>query len=119
MGIDYELWLRFSTDYEFDYVNRPLAYYRVWLGQMSKNYQRRYLNGIGIMKNFLSKHPDMVDKKTRHDAWAHTYSGFANCLHRSGQGIGPTLKQYLRALSFRPAYLPAWKGIIKVFLGVK
>ncbi|MDG4555436.1 MAG: glycosyltransferase [Candidatus Competibacter sp.] len=119
MGIDYELWLRFSTDYEFDYVDRPLVYYRIWLGQMSKNYQRRYMNGIEIMKDFLSKHPDVVDKNTQHDAWAHTYSGLASCLHRSGEGIAPTLRQYLRALSFRPTYLPAWKGIIKVFLGVK
>lgn len=58
---------------------------------------------FGIMKNFLSKHPDMVDKKTRHDAWAHTYSGFANCLHRSGQGIGPTLEAVFAGTEFSPS----------------
>lgn len=119
MGIDYELWLRFSARYEFDYVDRPLVYYRVWPGQMSKNHQRRYLNGIKIMRDFLSEYPGMVDKKIQRDAWAHTYSGFADCIHRSDQGIRPALKEYLRALSFSPTYLPAWKGIVKVFLGAK
>ena len=37
MGIDYDLWLRFSTQYEFDYIDGPLLYYRVWAGQMSNN----------------------------------------------------------------------------------
>src|SRR5688572_6318984 len=53
MGIDYDLWLRYSTQYEFDYVDRPLLRYREWLGQMSKNWRVRYLNGIAIMNSFL------------------------------------------------------------------
>lgn len=35
MGIDYELWLRISTRYEFIYLPRSLVRYRIWEGQMS------------------------------------------------------------------------------------
>lgn len=119
MGIDYDLWLRFSTQYEFDYVDRPLLYYRVWSGQMSNNCKGRYLNGIEIMKNFLQEFPGMVDKKTENEAWAHTYVGFGQCLREVDRWIGPTLSLYARALRHKPNYLPAWRAIIATFLGIK
>lgn len=117
MGIDYDLWLRFSTQYEFDYVNRTLFYYREWPGQMSRNWRSRYLNGIEIMKNFLREFPDAVDKRTADEAWAHTYSGFGYCARGSASGRREALEHYFRALSYRPDYFPAWKGIVATILG--
>ncbi len=119
MGIDYELWLRFSTQYEFDYVDRPLVFYRVWSGQMSKNCKQRYLNGIKTMRKFLQEHSGLVSEDLRREAWAHTYSGFAQCLHSSELGMGLVLKYYLRALSYKPTYVFAWKGIVKTILSMK
>ena len=116
MGIDYDLWLRFSTRYEFDYVDRPLLYYRVWPGQMSNNCKGRYLSGIETMKNFLRQFPGLVDKDTENEAWAHTYVGFGQCLREIDHRIGPALSLYARALRYKPSYLPAWKAIIKAFL---
>lgn len=116
MGIDYDLWLRFSTRYEFDYVDRPLLYYRVWSGQMSSNCKGRYLNGIEIMKNFLQEFPGIVDKGTESEAWAHTYVGFGQCLYKVDQKIVPALRFYMRAIHCKPNYWPAWKSIIKAFL---
>jgi glycosyltransferase involved in cell wall biosynthesis len=117
MGIDYDLWLRFSTRYEFDYVSRPLLYYREWPGQMSRNWRSRYLSGIEIMKNFLHEFPGAVDERTAAEAWAHTYSGFGYCVRGSGSGRREALEYYLRALRHKPDYFPAWKGIVATMLG--
>lgn len=115
MGIDYDLWLRFSTQYEFDYVDRPLLLYREWPGQMSRNWQVRYLNGIAIMKSFLRNFPDAVDKRTVNEAWAYTYTGFGYCMRESRRA--EALALYLRALRFKLDYFPAWKGIAATLLG--
>jgi glycosyltransferase involved in cell wall biosynthesis len=119
MGIDYDLWLRFSTEYEFDYVDRPLLLYRVWSGQMSNNCRGRYLSGIATMQRFLQRFPDLVDKGTQQLAWAHTYVGFGQCLHQLEQRAAPALRLYARALRYKPAYGPAWKAILKTILGRK
>jgi hypothetical protein len=116
MGIDYDLWLRFSTQYEFDYVDRPLLYYRVWSGQMSNNYRGRYLNGIEIMKKFLRDFPGVVETSIENEAWAHTFVGFGQCVYRVDRRLGSALNLYLRALRYKPSYLPAWKAIIKAIL---
>lgn len=116
MGIDYDLWLRFSTQYEFDYVDRPLLCYRVWSGQMSNDCKGRYLNGIETMKRFLRAFPGVVDKSVESEAWAHTYVGFGQCVHRVDRRLGQALNLYLRALCHKPSYLPAWKAIIKTIL---
>ena len=115
MGIDYDLWLRFSTQYEFDYVDHPLLRYREWPGQMSRNWRVRYLNGIAIMKSFLRNFPDAVDKRTVNEAWAHTYTGFGYCMRESGRM--EALSLYWRALRFKPDYFPAWKAIAATLLG--
>ena len=112
MGVDYDLWLRLSTQYEFDYIDRPLLYYRVWSGQMSNNGKSRYENGIEIMKNFLHDFPGVVDRRTENEAWAHTYVGFGQCVQEVDQRFDSAFKLYLRALRYRPSYLPAWKAII-------
>lgn len=119
MGIDYDLWLRLSTQYEFDFVDRPLLRYRVWPGQMSGNCKGRYASGIAIMQRFLEQHPDAVDRKTQEEAWAHTYVGFGECLREADRRAGPALSLYVRALRHKPTYLPAWKAMLKVALGFK
>ncbi len=118
MGIDYDLWLRFSTMYEFDFVERPLLNYRVWEGQMSKNYRRRYLNGMAIMRNFLERFPGTVEATIVDEAWAHTYVGYGHCLRGNYGEIGNALRQYVRALYHRPAYGPAWVAIARALLRV-
>jgi glycosyltransferase involved in cell wall biosynthesis len=118
MGIDYDLWLRYSAEYEFDFIDKPLLNYRVWDGQMSKNYRKRYLNGMKIMREFLASHPDMVDRKTMHYAWAHTYVGYGHCLRGNYGETGGALGQYVRALWHKPTYGPAWVAIARAVLGV-
>lgn len=116
MGVDYDLWLRISTQYEFDYVDHPLLLYRLWAGQMSNDYRWRYLSGIEIMRNFIQEFPGVVDKNTENEAWAHTYVGFGQCVQGIDRRLGQALSLYLRAICHKPGYLPAWKAIIKVIL---
>lgn len=117
MGIDYDLWLRFSTQYEFDYIDRPLLYYRDWPGQMSKNWNTRYLSGIEIMENFLRDFPGAVEKSTIDAAWAYTYTGFGYCMRRLGKKRREALRLYFKALRHKPGYSPAWRGIAAAILG--
>ena len=119
MGIDYDLWLRFSTQYEFDYIDHPLLYYRIWPGQMSNNSMKRYLSGIEIMKCFLQEFPGLVDKKTINEAWAHTYVSFGESQRSTEQSILAALSLYARALRYKPDYLPAWKSIGKAILHIQ
>jgi glycosyltransferase involved in cell wall biosynthesis len=119
MGIDYDLWLRFSTNYEFDYVDRPLLNYRVWGGQMSNNCRGRYENGIAIMTKFLIEYPEAVDKSTQNEAWAHTYVGFGKCMYSIDRRIGPALILFARALRYKPDYIPAWKEIAATMLQLR
>lgn len=119
MGIDYEIWLRFSAHSEFDYVDAPLVHYRVWPGQMSRNFERRYQNGIIIMEEFLAQCPDAVGESLQRRAWAHTYSGFADSLRAAEGRSKGAFRHYLRALGYRPTYVPAWKGVVKLFLGMR
>lgn len=116
MGIDYDLWLRFSTRYDFDYTDQPLLYYRLWSGQMSKNVKARYMNGVLIMKEFLREFPGVVDKKTENEAWAHTFVGFGQCVHEVDNQFGSAFNLYMRALRHKPNYLPAWRAIINAAL---
>ena len=116
MGIDYALWLRFSTRYEFDYVAEPLVYYRVWPGQMSTNFKRRYECAERIMTDFLASNPGAVDRATIQEAWAHTYAGRGHCFRVVENDKLRALRDFARALSYKPLYLWAWKGIAKLIL---
>lgn len=115
-GLDYDLWLRFSTRYRFGYISTPTLYYRVWPGQVTTNSIRVYENGIRIMQKFLQEFPGVVDKKTENEAWAHTYVGYGECLLKAGQRKWLPLNLYFRALHYKPCYLPAWKAIAKLFV---
>ena len=74
MGIDWELWLRCSLHYEFDYVPDVTYLYRVWEGQMSNNWRGRYDHALRIMRDFVERNPGAVSQKTLREAMALTYA---------------------------------------------
>jgi len=63
-SIDWELWLRLSLHYDFAFVEEETHVYRVWPGQMSKNWQRLYEHAFGIMREFVARHPGAVAPAT-------------------------------------------------------
>jgi glycosyltransferase involved in cell wall biosynthesis len=113
MGDDYDLFLRLSAYYEFDFVPETTVRYRTWPGQMSKNYRRRYESGIRTMRRFLDGNPGLVTAAQVRTAWAHTYTGRGNCTLWQENRRGAAMQDYLRALSFRPDYWPAWRAIMR------
>jgi glycosyltransferase involved in cell wall biosynthesis len=113
MGDDYDLWLRLSAHYEFDFVPEATVRYRIWPGQMSRNYRRRYESAIGTMQRFLDRNPGLVTAAQIRAAWAHTYTGRGNNTLWQEKRRGAAMQDYLRALSFRPDYWPAWRAILR------
>jgi glycosyltransferase involved in cell wall biosynthesis len=113
MGDDYDLWLRLSAHYEFDFVPEATVRYRIWSGQMSKNYRRRYESAIRTMQRFLEHNPGLVSAEQIRTAWAHTYTGRGNNALLLEHRRGAALQDYVRALSFRPDYWPAWRAILR------
>jgi glycosyltransferase involved in cell wall biosynthesis len=116
MGIDYDLWLRMSAHYAFHYLDDITFQYRIWPGQMSHNYKKRFECAIKIMNSFLEQHPVLLDKPTVDEAWAHTYVSKGNYIVRIEKNKTGAFRQYIKALQFKPAYIPAWKGIVKLLI---
>jgi glycosyltransferase involved in cell wall biosynthesis len=113
MGIDYDLWLRLSAHCQFDFIAEPTVRYRIWPGQMSKNYRQRYESGIRIMQRFLERNPGVVGDSVARCAWAHTYTGRGDSTLWQEKDRVAAFRDYLRALSFRPAYWPAWRSMLR------
>lgn len=116
MGIDYDLWLRISARYQILFLDEITYFYRQWSGQMSHRYEERMDNAIRIMEKFLREHPDTVPDKVVRTAWAHTWTGRGYSRFHVDRRWFAALGDYLRALRYRPGYVPAWKGIVKLLL---
>jgi hypothetical protein len=115
MGIDYDLWLRISATREFDYVPGPTVRYRVWEGQMSKNFRLRYATAEQIMQRFLNQHPDLVAPSVVAEAWAHTCVGRGNTALAQESDRAEARRDFWRALRYKPGYAPAWKSLLRSF----
>jgi glycosyltransferase involved in cell wall biosynthesis len=113
---DYEMWLRLSVHYQFDFVPDATLRYRIWSGQMSRDYRARYATGIQIMRDFLDKNPGAVSHSMARRAWAHTYTGRGDVTLWRGHDWMSALRDYVRALSYQPGYWPAWRAILRSFV---
>ena len=116
MGIDWELWLRISIDYLFEFVDDETYIYRVWPGQMSRNWRGQYDHAFRIMREFLAHHPGVVAPQTVREAWAHCYAQRARLrLFISGE-YGHALQDIARAIWIKPTYTVAWRMLPVVVL---
>lgn len=77
MGIDWDLWLRFSTSWKFGFSNEKLYFYREWEGQMSRNYNGRYTGALIILENFKNRYPSFIPKNTYRKAVSDIYANYA------------------------------------------
>ncbi|HEX4388438.1 MAG TPA: glycosyltransferase [Steroidobacteraceae bacterium] len=116
MGIDYDLWLRLSAHFQFDFVPEKTLHYRIWSGQMSKNYRRRYESAIRIMEDFIDNNPGLVSRALIREAWAHTYVGRGNTVLWREEDRVAAYHDFLRALSFVPWYWPAWRSMLRALI---
>ena len=111
MGIDWDLWLRLATSWDFDYVSDATYVYRIWDGQMSKNWRGRYDCALVIMENFLASHPDLLPDSIVRRAYADTYMKLAS-QHLHHVGTAQFLRTILTALHHDLSYWPAWRLLL-------
>ena len=112
MGIDWDLWLRMSVFYKFEYVDEPLLIYRVGhSGQMSKNYAVREQDTMRIMKKFIDENPNLLPKSLV--SWAFAYSYCNRGYRFRANDRWKSLSFYLKAVSARWNHWDAYVGILK------
>jgi glycosyltransferase involved in cell wall biosynthesis len=118
MGIDWDLWLRISTKYEFDYINERLLYYRMGhSGQMSKNIEERQRCSDRIMNRFIQNFPNSVKKNSLRKAFSYTFTNKGN--YHSKKQIAKALKFYILAYLYWPLTLVPAKKILRILINKK
>lgn len=116
MSIDYDLWLRISTRYEFAWVREPLARYRIWPGQMSHKTGERLENFFQLLERFLAANPGLVSGREVDRAYAHVHVTRGYWHAREGRRA-EAWADYLEALRRDPLAPRMWKRIISLPLG--
>jgi glycosyltransferase involved in cell wall biosynthesis len=116
MSIDWELWLRIATRYEFSYLDEVTYIYRMWEGQMSRDWRGRYDHCFRIMDEFLRKYPTAVSSHVARDAYVHSYVERARVRSTTAGEHAQAFLDIAKALCRSPTYLPAWKLIARVSL---
>ena len=111
MGIDWELWLRLAVRWEFDFADEATYVYRVWEGQMSKNWRGRYDYALRIMDQFLERHPGMLPANIVRTAYADTYTNLAAAT-LADHGLAAAIAPLRRAFSYRLGYWPTWRLLL-------
>ncbi len=114
MGIDWELWLRLSTEYDFYHVDESLLYYRIWEGQMSHKWKSRYKWADHIMRQFTTQFPNALSEKAVRRAWADTYTCRGNLHLKREQNRQAAWSDYRAALDQLWYYPPTWKSILRM-----
>lgn len=111
MGIDWDLWLRASVDFEFDFVDEELLDYRVGhAGQMSHRQEERHGWAERIMRRFLQRNPGAVSSSVVNAAWAHTYNNRGYFYRR--RDLARSTRFYLRSIRLRPWQVNAYRGLL-------
>lgn len=113
MGIDWDLWLRMSVRYKFDYVDAPLLRYRVGhAGQMSKNFTVREQDTMRIMRKFLEENPTAIPASVVR--WAYAYSFCNRGYYFRREDGWRSLSYYLQAMRVRWNHGAAYMGVLKL-----
>jgi glycosyltransferase involved in cell wall biosynthesis len=113
MAIDYDLWLRISTQFEFRFLPEPLAKYRVWEGQMSHDLAGRLENAFLLLEDFFEEFPEAVSRTDRRRAWA--YSLVSRARWRSWRGEHSlACRDLVAALAQWPVDRRAWRSAARV-----
>ncbi len=112
MGIDWDLWLRMSTKYKFDYVREPLLLYRVGhSNQMSGNIALRHRCSDLIMQKFLLHNPDSVSAAVIRKSQGFTYYNRARQLTLQDRKRSTLF--FLKAIRYPSFTVPSLKGLAK------
>jgi glycosyltransferase involved in cell wall biosynthesis len=112
MGIDWDLWLRCSTKYKFDYIDETLLVYRLGHpGQMSKNTRERQRCSDHIMDRFLKIFPGVIPSSVQKASLAYTYCNRGYYLRDIDRKRSNWM--YVRAMEKNPLARDAYRGLLR------
>lgn len=112
---DYDLWLRFSTRYSFFYQQEYYAKYRIWDDRLSANIDSVFKNNYIILKRFFEDYPDSV----RSDLEKYIFCRFHTQYGRffaSNKKYSLAIKEYKKAMSYKPFSIMLWRALAKMLL---
>lgn len=115
-GLDWDMWLRISREYEFAYIDKPLLSYRVGHpGKLTSNIERSIRCTDLILKRFLEINPNVVPKITLNKALAYSYCSRGDLFLPIDRMR--SIKYYLLAIRKNPKEIYIYIKLIKfVFL---
>lgn len=115
MGIDWDLWLRISVYYEFDFVDEPLLIYRIGhSGQMSKNLEVRLQCSDKIMERFIKENKKLFSASLVRKALHYSYCNRGNFYW--SLDAKRSLYFFLRAVCTWPFSISPYLGLARSFL---
>lgn len=117
MGIDWDLWLRYSLDWEFVYTPEKTYVYRVWSGQMSNNYRGRYDHAKKILTKFVAQHGQQLSKKFVRKAWADMHIREAAVYAKHEKLFFMPFKKMVHGITLDPFTPCGWKALVKLLIG--
>ncbi len=118
MGMDWELFLRFSLHCKFAFVEQVTYLYRIWPGQMSHNWEGRFKNAHQIMAEFQAANPNAIPPAVSRRAIAASYANQARArANISGDYVG-AIRDALKAIATGYSVIYASRLIIRCLLRV-
>jgi glycosyltransferase involved in cell wall biosynthesis len=109
-GLDWDLWLRISTKYEFAYVDEHLLTYRVGHpGQLTSNIERSVQCAHLILDRFIENFPTIVPEKVIRKALAYSYCRRGNLLRKID--FTNSTKYFFYAIKKCPLEIDAYLGL--------
>ena len=115
MGVDWDLWLRISTLYSFDFIDEPLLAYRVGhAGQMSKNLEVRQQCSDKIMSSFIKNYKPLLSNWIIRKAYAFTFRNRGEYYRKIDKT--KSCQYFLKSIYQNPIEINAYKGLLKTLL---
>jgi len=109
---DWDMWLRISTKYDFDFVNEPLAKVHNHGNQISTNIDNKILS----REKLLEKYKSCTAEKPKTASYLYQRLGFLHLLkHNQKTGI----KYYLKSIASNPADLKSYAILLTSLISWK
>jgi glycosyltransferase involved in cell wall biosynthesis len=111
---DYDLWLKFSARYTFQYIPEFLAYYRVMENQISTNKKLRFETNESIIQDFLAAYPNAVTAQEKKVGLCAFYTRKAR--HYAASDKRESYAAIRKALAISPFSQGVWRALIKILI---
>lgn len=112
---DYDLWLRFSSRYYFQYIPQFMAYYRVMKDQISSDKARRFASNECILHDFINEFPNSVSSKDRKDGFAEFYRRKARYFSSKGRRM-EAFSAFFSAIKYRFFSINNLRTLYRIFI---